>query len=314
MLLAADHQVTVVDDLSRGQAAALDPRARFVPLKLSATEPLQQLLTEQRIEGVLHFAALAVVGESHVEPLLYYQNNVADSVSLLAAVRAARVPRLVYSSTCAVYGIPDELPLRETAPLRPISPYGRTKQFVEMILHDFAAAAPHFGAVALRYFNVAGCAADGSLGEDHRPETHLIPILLQAALGQREKVIVQGTDYPTADGTCIRDYLHVEDLCAAHLLALQACRPGHVQTYNLGIGRGYSVLEVIRACERVLGQKLPLEFGPRRPGDPPALFADATNIRAALGWVPRYQEIEPILETAWRWFGAHPRGYDSSNA
>jgi UDP-glucose 4-epimerase len=259
----------------------------------------------------MHFAALAYVGESVTQPLAYYRNNTSGTVSLLEAMADAGVKRLVFSSTCATYGEPTETPIVETMRQEPINPYGWSKWCVERILRDYAAADPGFAFVALRYFNVAGAAADGSLGEDHDPETHLIPVLLLTALGRREKVTVFGTDYPTPDGTCIRDYIHVEDLCAAHVSAMEALRPGDARFYNLGIGRGYSVKEVYESACRVTGRKIPIEYGPRRVGDPAVLFADASKIRRELGWSARYTEIDEIVATAWRWFEKHPDGYGS---
>ncbi|MFH1267703.1 MAG: UDP-glucose 4-epimerase GalE, partial [Planctomycetota bacterium] len=221
----------------------------------------------------------------------------------------AGVKRLVFSSTCATYGEPERTPLVETMPQEPINPYGWSKLFVERILKDYGAADAEFASVSLRYFNVAGTAADGSLGEDHDPETHLIPVLLLAALGRREKVTVFGTDYPTPDGTCIRDYVHVEDLSAAHVTAMEALKPGDARVYNLGIGRGYSVKEVLDSAKRVTGVEIPAEYGPRRPGDPAILYADAQKIQRELGWSARYTEIDEIVSTAWNWFKNHPEGY-----
>jgi UDP-glucose-4-epimerase GalE len=223
---------------------------------------------------------------------------------------AAGVRRMVFSSTCATYGEPEQTPIVETTPQQPINPYGWSKWCVERMLRDYGAANRDFSFVALRYFNVAGCAADGSLGEDHQPETHLIPRVLMAALGRFEKITVFGTDYPTPDGTCIRDYVHVDDLCEAHIVAMQALQPGDARFYNLGIGKGYSVQEVIDAAKRVTGAAISVEYGPRRPGDPPVLFADATKIRSELGWQARYTGIDDIVATAWNWFRNHPHGYE----
>jgi UDP-glucose 4-epimerase len=308
-LVEAGHEILVIDNLFRGHDQAVHRRASFFQLDLSDTKALTALLREYAVECVMHFAALAYVGESVEDPLGYYHNNTAGTISLLRAMRAAGVRRMVFSSTCAVYGVPDSVPIVETMPCRPISPYGWSKWCVERVLTDYAAAEPGFAFAALRYFNVAGAAADGTLGEDHQPETHLIPSLLLAALGRREKVTVFGTDYATPDGTCIRDYVHVEDLCAAHVLAINALRPGDQRFYNLGIGKGYSVKEVIEAADRVVGREIPVEYGPRRPGDPPALFADARKIRAELGWSPQYIDIEKIVATAWNWHLKHPEGY-----
>jgi UDP-glucose 4-epimerase len=249
-------------------------------------------------------------------------------------MKEAGCKRIVFSSTAAVYGEPGKgdrhllceasegpsgqkvpvtfshSPIVETMSGEPVNPYGWSKWCVERVLRDYAASDPRFAFVALRYFNVAGAAADGSLGEDHDPETHLIPLLLLAALGRREGVTLFGTDYPTPDGTCIRDYIHVEDLCDAHVLAMEALRPGDCRFYNLGIGRGYSVREVVEAARHVAGREIPLRFGQRRPGDPAVLFADAQKIRRELGWAPRYTELEPIIATAWNWFVGHPQGYE----
>ena len=252
------------------------------------------------------------MGESVTDPLAYYDNNTAGTISLLKAMKAAGVKRLVFSSTCATYGEPETTPIVETMRQEPINPYGWSKWCVERVLRDYAAADPEFSFVALRYFNVAGSAADGSLGEDHDPETHLIPVLLLAALGKRDKVTVFGTDYPTPDGTCIRDYIHVEDLCAAHIVAMDALKPGDARFYNLGIGRGYSVKEVIESARRVTGVDFPVEYGPRRPGDPAILFANADKIRRELGWSARYTEIDAIVATAWNWFHGIRTGIRSS--
>jgi len=309
-LLEAGHRVVVVDNLVRGHARAVPPGAQFEKLALAETDALARLMAEQRIDCVMHFAALAYVGESVTEPLRYYDNNTAGTVSVLRAMQAAGVGRMVFSSTCATYGEPESTPIVETMPQRPINPYGFSKLFVERVLRDYAAANRRFAFVSLRYFNVAGAAPDGSLGEDHQPETHLIPVVLLAALGKRERVTVFGTDYPTPDGTCIRDYIHVEDLCEAHITAMDALKPGDARFYNLGIGRGYSVREVIESCGRVTGREIPVEYGPRRPGDPAVLFADASKIRDELGWTARYTELDAIVATAWNWFRNHPDGYE----
>ncbi len=308
-LLDAGHRVVVVDNLCRGHAAAVDSRAVFQKLDLLQTAELTAVLREHEIDAVMHFAALAYVGESVAEPLAYYENNTAGTVSMLQAMDQAGIRRMVFSSTCATYGEPQTTPIVETLPQQPINPYGRSKLFVEAILRDYAVANPEFSFVALRYFNVAGSAADGSLGEDHDPETHLIPVVLQAALGQREAVTVFGSDYSTPDGTCIRDYIHVEDLCRAHIVAMEALKPGDTRFYNLGIGRGYSVREVIDSCGRVTGRDIPVQQGPRRPGDPAVLFADASKIRDELGWEASYTELDDIVKTAWNWFRHHPDGY-----
>jgi UDP-glucose-4-epimerase GalE len=312
-LIEAGHQVAVVDNLSRGHRRAVHPAAAFHQADLAQTQVLADLLARHATDCVMHFSALAYVGESVTDPLAYYHNNTGGTISLLAAMRAAGVARFVFSSTCAVYGQPEAVPIVETMRQEPLSPYGWSKWCVERVLRDYAAAEPRFGFAALRYFNVAGAAADGSLGEDHRPESHLIPLVLRTALGLRERIEVFGTDYPTPDGTCIRDYIHVDDLCRAHLAAMHALGPGDARFYNLGIGRGYSVREVIDAAGRVTGRQIPVAYGPRRPGDPAALWANAALIRRELGWSARYTEIDAIVASAWSWHQAHPRGYEDGD-
>ncbi len=308
-LIEAGHRVVAVDNLYRGHSQAVHPQATFREIDLADMQSLVDVLAENKIDCVMHFAALAYVGESVADPLSYYENNTAGTISLLKAMDTTGVKRLVFSSTCATYGEPETTPIVETMRQEPISPYGWSKWCVERVLKDYAAADKEFAFVSLRYFNVAGCATDGSLGEDHDPETHLIPVVLQTALGRREKVTVFGTDYPTPDGTCIRDYIHVEDLCTAHITAMEALRPGDGRFYNLGIGRGYSVREVIDSARRITGIDIPVEYGKRRPGDPAVLFADAGKIQHELGWSARYTGIDQIVATAWRWFEKHPNGY-----
>jgi UDP-glucose-4-epimerase GalE len=307
LFLARGHDVWVYDDLSHGHRAAV-PAERLVVGSLGETARLDQAVIHHRIEAVVHFAAFAYVGESVRDPGKYYQNNLANTVNLMECLRRQRVGRFIFSSTAAVYGIPERVPIPEDAPTFPINPYGASKLAVERALADYAAAYG-WGYAALRYFNAAGTSPDGVIGEDHDPETHLIPLVIQAALGQRPTVEVFGTDYPTPDGTCVRDYIHVDDLAEAHLLALERLQPGKGLCYNLGIGRGYSVREVIQTVEKVAGRVVPVKEGPRRPGDPPVLVASADKIRRELGWQPRYTELEPIITTAWNWFRAHPNGY-----
>lgn len=309
-LLEAGHRVAVLDNLFRGHGEAVGSGAVFHELDLAETDAIVEVLRRHSIDCVMHFAAMTYVGESVEKPLDYYWNNTAGTVSLLRAMHSAGVRRMVFSSTAATYGEPKTTPIVETMRGEPVNPYGWSKWCVERILRDYAAANREFSFAALRYFNVAGAAADGSLGEDHDPETHLIPVLLLAALGRRDRVTVFGTDYPTPDGTCIRDYIHVEDLCAAHIAVMNALRPGDARVYNLGIGRGYSVREVIDSAKRVTGVDFPVEYGPRRPGDPAVLYADAQKIGRELGWSPRYTEIDPIVATAWQWFKSHPQGYE----
>jgi len=306
-LIAAGHDALVFDNLSRGHKKAV-PAGLLVEGDLKDEGKLTALLRERKIEAVMHFAALALVGESVEMPELYYRNNVLGSFHLIEAMRQVGVTKIVFSSTTATYGTPEKMPIAETTPQLPINPYGFSKLVVEHMLDDYAAA-HDFGFAALRYFNAAGAAPDGKIGEDHTPESHLIPIVLQVALGQRESISIFGDDYPTPDGTCIRDYVHVDDLAAAHLAALDRLQPGKSIKVNLGTGRGYSVREVINACRKITGHKIPEKIGPRRPGDPPELIADSRLARKLLDWSPKYETVESIVETAWRWHQAHPRGY-----
>jgi UDP-glucose-4-epimerase GalE len=284
------------------------PAERLIVGDLAEAARLDHAVMLHRIEAVVHFAASALVGESVREPGKYYQNNLVNTLTLMECLRRHGISRFVFSSTCATYGTPERVPITEDEPQRPINPYGRTKLAVEAALGDYAAAYD-WGVAALRYFNAAGASPDGRIGEDHDPETHLIPLVLQAILGQRPHIEVFGTDYPTPDGTGVRDYIHVDDLVEAHLLALERLEPGRMLCYNLGTGRGYSVREVIRAAEEVTGKPVPVKEGPRRPGDPPSLVAASEKIQRELGWRPRYTELRPIIETAWNWHRKHPKGY-----
>lgn len=306
-LLRAGHEVWVYDNLSRGHRQAALP-GRLIEGELSDQRKLTDVLQSRRIEAVMHFAAFALVGESVADPAMYYQNNVACGLSLLEAMRAAGVHKIVFSSTTATYGVPSRLPISEDEPQQPINPYGFTKLVFERVLEDYAQAYG-FGYAALRYFNAAGASPQGDLGEDHSPESHLIPIVLQVALGQRPRITIFGDDYPTPDGTCVRDYVHVDDLGAAHLLALDRLTPGKGLRLNLGTGQGHSVREVIDACRRVTGRPIATDIGSRRPGDPAELVADARRARAELGWQPKYIELDAIVSTAWRWHSSHPHGY-----
>ncbi|MGA9858144.1 MAG: UDP-glucose 4-epimerase GalE [Solirubrobacteraceae bacterium] len=306
-LIGAGHEVVVLDSLERGHRSAVAEQARFVGADLRDAEGLRGALSEG-FDGVLHFAAFALVGESVTHPERYYHNNVVGTLNLLDAMRDAEVPRLVFSSTCAVYGQPDEVPISEAAPVRPASPYGASKLAVDQMIGDYCQA-HGLGAVSLRYFNVAG--ASGDAGEDHHPETHLIPNVLRTALGQLSHVDVFGTDYPTPDGTAIRDYIHVEDLSAAHLLALEGTEAGRHQIFNLGNGNGFSVREVIAAAREVTGHEIPVKEGPRRPGDPPMLVAAAERIRTELGWEPRKAGLAEMIGDAWAFARAHPNGYSN---
>ncbi|MBI5384434.1 MAG: UDP-glucose 4-epimerase GalE [Verrucomicrobia bacterium] len=301
--LNTGHQVTVFDNLTEGHRAAVDARAAFVPGCLSDEAALAQALRTAQAEAVVHFAASALVGESMTNPGKYFQNNVGNGAKLLSASVAAGVRKFVFSSTCATYGFPDRIPMTEDLPQRPINPYGESKLMFEKMLLWFEQL-HRLEFVAFRYFNAAG--ASGKFGEHHRVETHLIPNVLKVALGQKPQVEVFGTDYPTPDGTCIRDYIHIVDLAQAHLLALQ---PGKRGFFNLGNGDGYSVREVIQMCERVSGQKLKVVESPRRPGDPPRLVAGADKAKDELGWKPQFPKLEDIVSTAWTWHRQHPNGY-----
>jgi UDP-glucose 4-epimerase len=307
-LQQAGHEIWIYDNLAQGHRRAV-PDGRLIEGDLLETAKLASVLERQRIDAVMHFAALALVGESVSDPAKYYRNNVIGALSLLESMRQAGVWRIVFSSTTATYGVPDQVPIIEQTPQRPISPYGFTKLVIEEALADYARAYG-LGYAALRYFNAAGASPDGQIGEDHDPETHLIPLVLQVALGQRDEITIFGDDYPTPDGTCIRDYVHVNDLACAHLAALERLEPAAALEMNLGTGRGHSVREVIDACRRVTGKSIPERVGPRRAGDPPALIANVDRAKQVLEWQPRYCNLDEIVATAWRWHSTHPHGFD----
>ena len=305
------HSPVIYDNVSRGHktvAEILKVPAVWADLRDTAT--LADALRKHTIDCVMHFAAYAYVGESVEKPLDYYDNNVATTVKVLQAMKETGVRRFVFSSTCAVYGDPVKIPITESEKKAPVSPYGRSKWMVEQILQDELIADERFSFAALRYFNASGCAMDGALGEDHDPETHLIPVILQAVLGLRPGITVFGTDYPTKDGTNIRDYIHVDDLADAHIAAMQRLQPGQSVQANLGTGNGFSVLEIIKTAEKVTGKKVPVTYGPRRAGDAIALYADASFSKSVLGWEAQYKDPEGIIRSAWNWFSKHPRGYD----
>jgi UDP-glucose-4-epimerase GalE len=311
-LLAAGHSPQVLDNLVYGHRAAV-PEGSLTVGAIGDRPLVERLLREHRIEAVMHFAAYAFVNESVTDPAKYYQNNVVGTLSLLDAMRGAGVKRLVFSSTCATYGVPQRVPIPEDHPQAPINPYGFTKLVIERAMEDYRHA---YGLsyAALRYFNAAGAAADGSIGEDHAPETHLIPLVLQVALGQREHVTVLGTDYPTPDGSCIRDYIHVDDLADAHVAAIERLEsptsgPGAAIRCNVGTGVGVSVREVIASAERVTGKPIKALEGPRREGDPPQLVADPAGAERALGWRAKHTTIDDVVGSAWRWHKSHPRGF-----
>jgi UDP-glucose 4-epimerase len=304
-LLAAEHEVVVLDNLRQGHREAVPDGARLVVADLLDPDDVNAVVGEG-FDGVLHFAALALVGESVSHPERYYRTNVGGTLNLLEAMVAAEVGRLVFSSTCAVYGQPDDVPIAEGSPPRPVSAYGASKLAVDLMISNFCVA-HGLGAVSLRYFNVAG--ASGHLGEDHDPETHLIPNILRAAMGINPHVEIYGTDYPTPDGTAIRDYIHIDDLSIAHLLALDGTHPGEHLIFNLGNGNGFSVREVIAAVQSVTGKEIPTREAARREGDPPMLVAASEKIRSGLGWEPAKPGLEAIVADAWAFARDHPRGY-----
>lgn len=302
-LLDAGHQVTVLDNLTEGHRSAVDPRAKFIQGCLSDAELVTQSVRDSRAEAILHFAANALVGESMTNPGKYFRNNVASGLNLLAAAVTGGVKKFVFSSTCATYGPPERVPMTEDLPQRPINPYGESKlMFEKMLMWYQQLHGLEF--VAFRYFNAAG--ASGKYGEHHRIETHLIPNVLKVALGQSTQCEIYGTDYPTPDGTCIRDYIHIVDLAQAHILGLA---PGKQGFFNLGNGDGYSVRQVISTCEKITGQRIPAVEKPRRPGDPPKLVASADKAMRELGWRPKFPKLEEIVATAWEWHRQHPDGY-----
>jgi UDP-glucose 4-epimerase len=310
MLRAEGQQVVVLDNLVYGHKQAVFADTPFYEGNIGDRELLRRITGEHEIEDCVHFAAYAYVGESVEKPGLYYENNVAQGLRLLDSLIEANVRRIVFSSTCATYGEPQKLPLDETHPQAPTSPYGASKLFMERIMRDYDTA-HGLRFVALRYFNAAG--ATPQRGEDHNPETHLIPLVLWTAQGKRPHISVFGTDYATHDGTCVRDYIHVSDLASAHLAALRYLQAGNESTaINLGNGRGYSVLEVIEMARKITGKPIEVKLEPRRAGDPSHLVADATKAREVLGWQTRYPSLEDIVRTAWAWHESHPDGYESS--
>ena len=302
-LLNAGHAVTVYDDLSEGHRSAVDRRAQFILARPEEAGHVLGAVKDSQPEAVVHFAASALVGESMTNPGKYFHNNVANGLKLLEAARLAKVKKFVFSSTCATYGPPDRVPMTEDLPQRPINPYGESKLMFERMLNWYREL-HGLEFVAFRYFNAAG--ASEKFGEHHRVETHLIPNVLRVALGQAKQCEIFGTDYPTPDGTCIRDYIHIVDLAQAHILALA---PGKQGFYNLGNGDGYSVRQVIQTCEKVSGRSIPAVEKPRRPGDPPKLVAAADKAKRELGWNPKYPKLEDIVGTAWTWHNRNPQGY-----
>jgi UDP-glucose 4-epimerase len=308
-LLAAGHQPIVLDNLVYGHRAAVAPGITLHEADLGDEAAVGRILREDKIEAVMHFAAYCYVGESVTDPLKYYLNNLAATLHLLQAMRNEGVKKFVFSSTCATYGVPTTLPIVETMPQAPINPYGQTKLDVENALKAVAHA-HGLSFAAFRYFNAAGAAEDGSIGEDHDPETHLIPLAIDAAVGRRPDLKLFGTDYPTPDGTCLRDYVHIDDLSRAHIAVFdRLATPGTALFYNLGTGRPTSNREVIRAVEKATGRKIKVSEGPRRPGDPPSLYADSRKAQQELGWKIKFPDIDSIVATAWKWHSSHPQGF-----
>jgi len=307
MLAAAGFEPIVFDNLSTGHRSVAQ-EAEFVEGDLADYELLAKTLKKYKIEAAMHFVALIEVGESVRAPLKYYHNNLSNTQTLLSAMEAAGVEKFVFSSTAAVYGMPKRVPVTEDSPKEPINPYGETKWAAERMCH-YQSQTGKLRYAALRYFNAAGAGNNCQLGEDHRPESHLIPLTIQAAMGKRSEVEIYGTDYPTPDGTCIRDYIHIEDLCRAHLLALKKLDANSELVYNLGNNQGYSVREVIETVKKVSGKDFKVVAADRRPGDAPILTSDSTKARTELGWKIEFPKLEEIVATAWRWHNKYPDGY-----
>ncbi|MFV0557523.1 MAG: UDP-glucose 4-epimerase GalE [Enterococcus sp.] len=309
-LINQGYEVVVVDNLLTGHKEAIHPSATFYQGDVRDKTFLSNVFEKESIEGVIHFAASSLVGESVENPLKYFNNNVYGMQVLLEVMEAHQVKNIVFSSTAATYGEPEEVPIKETTPTNPKNPYGESKLMMEKMM-KWCDEAYGMKYVALRYFNVAGAKEDASIGEDHTPETHLVPIILQVALGQRKELSIFGDDYDTPDGTCIRDYVQVEDLISAHILALEYLKAGNESNvFNLGSNSGYSVKEMLEAARRVTGKEIPAKVAPRRAGDPGTLIAASEKAKSVLGWQPRYTEIEAIIQTAWNWHVARPNGYD----
>ena len=303
-LLERGYDVTVFDNLERGHRCYVPPEVKLVVGDLRNVEEIEAAMRTACPDAVMHFAAYALVGESMANPMMYFDNNVKGGVNLLLAMEKVGCDRIIFSSTCASYGEPEALPIEETMPQRPTNPYGQSKLMFEQMclwLQRTKGLRPTF----LRYFNAAGAVPDLGLGEDHDPETHIIPNVLKVALGQKDCVEVYGSDYPTPDGTCVRDYIHIEDLSSAHILALEKEALG---AYNLGTGKGISVREIVEMCRKVTGHPIPVKWSPRRPGDPPSLYASGAKARAVMGWNPTHSDIESIIKDAWSFHVAHPEG------
>ncbi|MGE1062302.1 UDP-glucose 4-epimerase GalE [Megasphaera paucivorans] len=311
-LLAQGHRVLVLDNLSRGHRQAVPAEVTLITEDIHHIDTVRDIMELNKIEAVVHFAAHSQVGESMDNPTIYYDNNIVGSYCLLEAARQAGVQYFVFSSTAAVYGEPGKIPITEDMPYKPTNVYGQTKLMIERMLAQFSRA---YGLryAALRYFNAAGADHDGTIGEDHMPETHLIPLVLQTALGQRSSIKIFGTDYPTEDGTCIRDYIHVTDLANAHCRVLDYLIMGGIsQSFNLGSQHGFSVRQIIDAAKKITGRNFTVEEAPRRAGDPAVLVAESQKIKKVIGWQPQYSDVENIIADAWQWHSGHPHGYGTS--
>lgn len=307
-LLSQGHNVIAYDNLVQGHKKAV-PEGKLIIGNILDTEKLAQAMKDINADAVMHFAAATCVGESVEDPEYHYRNNIYGTLSLLNAMKKAGVKKMLFSSTCATYGDTPKVPLKEESPQENLcSPYARTKLVVEWMIKDFSKA-DGFGYTLLRYFNAAGASPDGKHGEDHSPESHLIPIVLQIPLGKRDKFSIFGNDYNTNDGTCVRDYVHVDDLASAHLLAIKATTSETKEVFNIGTGKGNSVLDVINACKEVTGKDIPYDIIKRRPGDAPKLVASPQKIKNKLGWQPKYNDIKEIVRTAWEWHRKNPKGY-----
>ncbi|WP_304251605.1 UDP-glucose 4-epimerase GalE [Limosilactobacillus gastricus] len=312
-LVESGEEVVVADNLSTGHKKAINPKAKFYYGDIRDRAFLDRIFVNEDITAVVHFAAFSIVPESMQEPLKYFDNNTGGMITLLEAMRDFKVKYIVFSSTAATYGIPETMPIKETDPQQPINPYGLSKLMMEKMM-SWADEAYGITFVALRYFNVAGAAADGTIGEDHGPETHLVPIIMQVAQGKRAELSIFGDDYNTPDGTNVRDYVHVMDLADAHILALKYLEAGNPSNaFNLGSSTGFSNKEMLEAAREVTGQEIPAKIAPRRPGDPDSLVAASDKAREVLNWQPKYDDVHDIIATAWQWHSTHPKGYDDRN-
>lgn len=309
-LVEHGQEVVVADNLSTGHRDAINPKAKFYEGDIRDRKFLDKIFDNEDIEAVVHFAAFSIVPESMSKPLKYFDNNTGGMITLLEAMRDHNIKYIVFSSTAATYGVPEHMPIKETDPQNPINPYGLSKLMMEKMMH-WADKAYGIKFVALRYFNVAGAAPDGTIGEDHGPETHLVPIILQVTQGKRKELSIFGDDYNTPDGTNVRDYVHVMDLADAHILAIKYLEAGNESNaFNLGSSTGFSNKQILEAAREVTGEPIPAKIAPRRPGDPDSLVAASDKARNVLGWDPKYDDVHDIIATAWKWHSTHPKGYD----